>query len=46
MKLYQTAGSDTRGTISQKGITDGIRAIQFAVDPEDSDCLVLDLPWD
>lgn len=46
MKLYQTAGDNTDGTMSQKAITDGVNAIKFELDEKDSECLVLDLPWD
>jgi len=46
MKLYQTGGQGTNGTISQKGITDGVQSIKFAVDVQDTECLILDLPWD
>ena len=54
MKLYQTHGQNTDGTMSQKAITDGVNSIKFAIETmpdEDGDgieenCLVLDLPWD
>lgn len=46
MKLYQTAGDNADGTMSQKAITDGVNAIKFELDEQDKECLVLDLPWD
>ena len=46
MKLYQTSGNNTDGTMSQKVITEGINAIKFELDEQDKECLVLDLPWD
>lgn len=46
MKLYQNGGYNTDGTMSQKTITMGVQSIGFAVDEEDSECLVLDVPWD
>ena len=46
MKLYQDAGQNIDGTMSQKAVTDGVQSISFAVDENDSECLILDLPWD
>lgn len=46
MKLYQTSGNNTDGTMSQKVITEGVNAIKFELDEQDKECLVLDLPWD
>jgi len=46
MKLYQTHGQNTDGTMSQKEITNGVQSIKFNVDLEDEECLILDLPWD
>lgn len=46
VKLYQNGGSNTDGTMSQKAITEGVQSIQFTVDTEDTECLVLDLPWE
>ena len=45
MKLYGTHGQHTDGTMTQKSITDGISDITFAVDENDSECLILNLPW-
>lgn len=45
MKLYQTYGQNTDGTISQKIITDGMNAIKLELDGSEEECLVLDLPW-
>ena len=45
MKLYQTYGNNTDGTMSQKVITEGVNAIKFELDEQDKECLVLDLPW-
>lgn len=46
MKLYQNAGQNIDGTMSQKAVTDGVQSISFTVDENDNECLVLDLPWD
>ena len=46
MKLYQKAGQNTDGSMSQKAVTDGVQSIGFTVDENDSECLILDLPWD
>ena len=46
MKLYQSAGQNEDGTMSQKVITEGVNAIKFELDEQDKECLVLDLPWD
>ena len=46
MKLYQTSGNNTDGTMSQKVITEGVNAIKLELDEQDKECLVLDLPWD
>ena len=46
VKLYQTHGNNTDGTMSQKAITDGVNSISLELDENDSECLVLDLPWD
>lgn len=45
MKLYSVHGQNIDGTMTQKGITDGIDAIEFGVDDSDSECLVLEKPW-
>ena len=45
MKLYHSAGQNEDGTMSQKAITDGVNSIELAVDKADTECLVLDLPW-
>ena len=44
MKLYQTLGSNTDGTMSQKAITDAISSIRLAVDPTDSEAFGLLTP--
>jgi len=31
--------------MTQKAISDGVAAIKFDLDTEDTECLVLDLPW-
>lgn len=46
MKLYQTSGNNTDGTMSQKVITEGVNTIKFELDGQDKECLVLNLPWD
>lgn len=46
MKLYQTYGNNINGTMSQKAITDGVNSIKLDLDGTDSECLILDLPWD
>ena len=45
-KLYQNGGQNTDGAISQKAVTDGVQAISLAIDETDSECLVLELPWE
>lgn len=45
MKLYSTQGQNTDGTMTQKKITDSIEDIEFSIDEEDSECLVLNKPW-
>lgn len=45
MKLYQSEGQNTDGTMTQKSITEGVSAIKFAVDSGDTECLVLNAPW-
>ena len=45
-KLYQTGGQNIDGSMSQKAVTDGVQSINFALDEQDKECLVLDLPWD
>ena len=45
MKLYSEQGQNTDGTITQKFFTDSIDAIDFDIDEEDSECLVLNKPW-
>lgn len=45
LKLYTTSGQNTDGTMTQKAITDGVQAISFAIDSTESECLVLNLPW-
>lgn len=46
MKLYQAHGQNINGTMSQKTITDGVNSIKLELDESDSECLILDLPWD
>lgn len=46
MKLYQSHGFASDGTMSQKIITEGINSIKLELDEVDAECLVLDLPWD
>ena len=46
VKLYQTHGVNTDGAMSQKAVTDGVNAIKFELDEHETECLVLDLPWD
>lgn len=41
MKLYADKGDNTDGTITQKGIKDGVSKIVFSVDSTDTECLVL-----
>lgn len=45
MKLYSEDGNNEDGTMTQKAITDGISDIEFAIDENDSECLVLSKPW-
>lgn len=45
-KLYQTGGQHEDGSMSQKAVTNGVQSISFALDEQDKECLVLDLPWD
>ena len=45
MKLYGTEGQNTDGTMTQKIITDSIDEIEFAVDENDNECLILTKPW-
>lgn len=45
LKLFNSQGQNTDGTMTQKAITDGIDEIKFAIDEEDSECLVLNKPW-
>ena len=44
-KLYQDGGQNTDGSMSQKAVTNGVHSINFALDDQDEECLVLDLPW-
>lgn len=44
-KLYNNEGSNTDGSITQKFITDSFDTLDFKIDEEDSECLVLDKPW-
>lgn len=46
MKLYGDGGANTDGAMSQKAVTDGVQSIGFALDNEEEDCLIVDLPWD
>ena len=46
VKLYQQKGQNTDGAMSQKAVTDGVSSISFAVDEDDAECLVLELPWE
>ena len=46
MKLYQEAGNNSDGTISQKIITEGVNSIALKLNDSDTECLELDLPWD
>lgn len=43
-KLYQAFGQNTDGSMSQKMITDSFKAINLAIDEQDEECLVLELP--
>lgn len=45
MKLYKGSGQNEDGTMTQKAITDGIDDIEFSVDSQDSECLILSKPW-
>lgn len=45
LKLYDEKGSNVDGTITQKAITEGVSEISFAVDADDSECLVLNNAW-
>jgi len=45
MKLYETSGKNTDGTMTQKAITEGIDEVEFSIDSLDSECLVLNKPW-
>lgn len=45
MKLYQTHGQNTDGTMSQKAITDAISAIKLSVNKEDPELFALEKPW-
>ena len=45
-KLYQDGGQNEDGSMSQKAVTNGVQSISFTIDDEDTECLVLDLPWD
>jgi hypothetical protein len=31
--------------MSQKAVTNGVHSINFALDDQEEECLVLDLPW-
>jgi hypothetical protein len=44
MKLYETSGKNTDGTMTQKAITEGIDEVEFSIDSLDSECLVLNKP--
>lgn len=44
LKLYETHGANTDGTITQKFFTDSIEAIALAIDSEISECLTLAKP--
>ena len=44
-KLYTTSGQNTDGAMTQKAVTDGVDAVNFAVDSGDQECLVLNKPW-
>lgn len=46
MKLFDNSGEAIDGTMTQRSITKGIQSIKFATDALDSECLILDLPWD
>lgn len=45
MKLYQTHGQNTDGTMSQKAITDAISAIDLEVSGDDPEAFGLAKPW-
>lgn len=46
-KLYGYHGDAEDGSMTQKAITNGVKAIHFNVDTKDDECLVLDLSaWD
>ena len=44
MKLYKIQGQNEDGTMTQKAITDGIDDIEFAIDSQDLECLILSKP--
>lgn len=45
-KLYQDGGQNIDGAMSQKAVTDGVQSISFAIDETDTECLILELPWE
>lgn len=45
LKLYNEKGSSIDGTITQKAITEGVSEISFAIDADESECLVLNNAW-
>lgn len=44
MKLYKAHGQNEDGTMTQKAITNGIDDIEFAIDSQDDECLILSKP--
>jgi hypothetical protein len=44
MKLYNEHGVNIDGTMTQKAITEGIDEIEFAIDEQDAECLILNKP--
>jgi len=45
VKLYTIHGQNTDGAMTQKAVTDAIDEINFTMNEEDSECLVLNKPW-
>lgn len=44
LKLYNTHGSNTDGTITQKYFTEAIDGIEFGLDQDEEECLILVKP--
>lgn len=45
LKLYNTHGPNTDGTITQKYFTEAIDGIEFGLDQDEEECLILVKPW-